>query len=772
MITAILKRDGRQEPFDSNKITTAITAAVRAVGCQNSVPVDMYVSKVVTAISVWYKETVPSVEQVQDLVENVLIEHGEAKVAKAYILYRAERNRQRDMNAELMHTFKDITFMDSSESDTKRENANIDGNSAMGAMLKYGTEGAKHFNHLYLLDPDVSEAHKNGDIHIHDLDFYALTMTCCQIDLSKLFSGGFSTGHGHLREPNDIASYSSLTCIAIQANQNDQHGGQSIPALDYYLAPGVLKTFRKRVIDNLTKYLEIKLTISADTAVEVVKKTLDAYGVIRSVEFTTSELERLRGILTTVLADKGMPVKFNAVSALAFALKKALGETDKATYQAMEALIHNLNTMHSRAGAQTPFSSINYGTDTSPEGRMVIKNVLLATKSGLGNYETPILPNQGFKIKEGVNYNPSDPNYDLFRLMLQVTAKRLNPTFIFLDAPFNLQYYKQGDPESEVPYMGCRTRVIANVYDRGAEKVSGRGNLSFTSINLPRLAIEAKQDLGVFFALLDEKLALVIKQLDKRLALQSSKKVKNFPFLMGQGVWRGSEKLGPEDTIEEVIKHGTLSVGFIGLAETLTALVGAHHAESKESQELGLRIVQHMRDYVDALSVERTMNYTLLATPAEGLSGRFTALDVKKYGVIAGVTDKAYYTNSFHVPVSFKTTIYNKLKLEAPYHAFANAGHISYVELDGDPAKNLDALEKVVRMMKELGIGLGAANHPVDRDRCCGYSGIIDNTCPGCGREADENIDRIRRITGYLVGTVERFNDAKKAEERDRVKHK
>ena len=427
--------------------------------------------------------------------------------------------------------------------------------------------------------------------------------------------------------------------------------------------------------------------------------------------------------------------------AQAFARRYADREIDRHTYQAMEALVHNLNTMHSRAGAQIPFSSLNYGTDVSPEGRLVIRNLLLATEAGLGNGETAIFPIHIFKVKEGVNFNPGDPNYDLFKLACKVSAERLFPNFSFIDAPFNLKYYKTGHPETEATYMGCRTRVVGNVYDPSREIVNGRGNLSFTSINLPRLAIKANHNIDFFFEQLDQQLNLVIDQLNHRFKIQCGKKVKNFPFLMGQGIWIDSEHLGPEDTIGEVLKHGTLTAGFIGLAECLTALIGKHHGESQAAQNLGLEIIGCMRKRMDEESAKTGLNYTLIATPAEGLSGRFVRLDRQRYGSIPGVTDREYYTNSFHIPVWFPISAYEKLRLEAPYHALTNAGHISYIELDGDPVKNLDAFESVVRFMKEVGIGYGSINHPLDRDPVCGYTGIIDDVCPRCGRHEGEAIE-------------------------------
>jgi ribonucleoside-triphosphate reductase len=558
------------------------------------------------------------------------------------------------------------------------------------------------------------------------MDFLTLTTTCCQIDLEALLKNGFGTGHGYLREPNDIRSYAALACIAIQSNQNDQHGGQSVPAFDYALAPGVAKTYARIYAENLKKALSLLPGDDPETR------------------------ER----------------------AEAFARAEADRETDRATYQAMEALVHNLNTMHSRAGAQIPFSSINYGTDTSPEGRLVTKNLLLATEAGLGNGETAIFPVSIFKVKEGVNYNPGDPNYDLFQLACRVSAKRLFPNFAFIDAPFNLQYYRPGRPETEIAYMGCRTRVIGNVFDETREIVTGRGNLSFTTVNLPRLALKSGGSEAVFWNLLDEKVGLIIDQLLERFKIQAKKKVKNFPFLMGQGIWMDSEKLAQDDEIGEILRHGSLSMGFIGLAECLKALTGKHHGESAASQELGLKIVEQMRRRMDEAALMYRMNFTLLATPAEGTAGRFVKMDREIFGSLEGVTDREYYTNGFHVPVYHKLGACEKIRLEAPYHALTNAGHITYIEMDGDPLQNLKAFEKIVRAMKEAGVGYGSINHPVDRDPVCGYTGVIEDTCPHCGRqEGGVKFERIRRITGYLVGTLDRFNDAKRAEERDRVKH-
>ena len=623
---------------------------------------------------------------------------------------------EKDFGHRVKKIFDEITAP--VDSNLKRDNANINGDTAMGAMLQYGANTAKEYYLDTMIDPDIAKMHREGYIHIHDLDFYGWTTTCTQIELRKLFKGGFDTGHGHLREPKSIGSYAALAAIAIQSNQNDQHGGQSIVDFDYAMGDGVRLTYER--------YLR--------------------------------EAFEIRSALTN---------RIDYVWQEEYALKKTIRDT----YQAMEGLIHNLNTMHSRAGAQVPFSSINYGMDTRWEGRLAIEQLLLATEAGLGNGETPIFPIQIFRVKEGVNYNPGDPNYDLFKLAIKVSAKRLFPNFSFIDAPFNLQYYKPGHPETEVAYIGCRTRVMGNVCGEGT--APGRGNLSFTSINLPRLAIEAEGDKEYFYERLDRMLMLVRKQLLDRYQVQCSRTARNFPFLMGEGVWRGSETLKAEDPVGKVLDEGTLSIGFIGLAETLKALCGAHHGESEEAQALGLKIVGYIRDFCDRSSKEYGLNFTCLATPAESLSGRFVRMDREKYGVIEGVTDREYYTNSFHVPVYFPISAFKKIQIEAPYHALTNAGHISYVEMDGDASQNLKAFEKIVRCMKESGIGYGSINHPVDRDPVCGYNGIIGDTCPGCGRKEsqDQPFERVRRITGYLVGTLDKWNDAKRAEERDRVKH-
>lgn len=748
MYKQIRKRSGELAAFDSQKISNAVAKANQSVKDEKITEMDL--KKLVdTIIAALPKGKVPTVEQVQDVVEAKLIAADYAKTAKAYILYRAEHNKIRQAEGDLMNIYKELTFCDAKDVDLKRENANIDADTAMGTMLKYGSEGSKYFINNYVLPKDIAAAHLNGDIHIHDEDFYMLTETCCQIDLLKLFKNGFCTGHGTLREPNDIRSYAALACIAIQANQNEMHGGQAVPNFDYSMEPGVKKTYRKMYRLGLSLYFEAALGMSEKDAEALAAYLHDELQAAIFMDNGDVLEQKLVALLPAHQRKNGYQeiTEEQAHAAHRFAAHTAWEETDKATYQAMEALIHNLNTMNSRAGAQVPFSSINYGTCTSPEARMVMRNLLKATDAGLGDGETPIFPVQIFKVKEGVNYNPGDPNYDLFKLAMKTSAKRLFPNFSFIDAPFNLQYY-DGSYNSEIAYMGCRTRVMGNVHDRTKEVTCGRGNLSFTSINLPRIGIEAHHDVKKFYQILDERIDLCIRQLLHRFKIQCSKRVYNYPFLMGQGVWIDSEKLGPNDSVAEVLKHGTLSVGFIGLAETLVALVGKHHGESEESQKLGLEIIGHMRKRMDDESEKTGLNFTLLATPAEGLSGQFVKIDKVKYGILPGITDRDYYTNSFHVPVYYPISAFKKIRTEAPYHAMTNAGHISYVELDGDTCKNLDAFEAVVRCMKEAGIGYGSVNHPVDRDPICGYNGVIDNVCPRCGRREGEpvSIERLNEL--------------------------
>ena len=749
MIQSIIKRDGRVVLFEQNKIASAILRSLEVAQEGDAADAARVANDVQRDLESHFKGESPNIEAIQDTVERQLMNHGFNAAAKAYILYRANRTRAREANTQLMKTIDEITNTDARISDMKRDNANIDGNTAMGSMLQIGSAGAKAYNEIYLLRPEHAKAYREGDIHIHDFDFYSLTTTCCQIDILKLFHGGFSTGHGYLREPRSIQSYAALAAIAIQSNQNDQHGGQSIPNFDYGMAEGVAKTYRKAFARRLRDAVEDYLDLADEEA--------DINAIIAAAEAATGEtakLESSEAFLDAIAA--GLCARYGLKEPMARKLItrasiRAYKKTNRDTQQAMEGFVHNLNTMHSRAGAQTPFSSINYGTDTSPEGRMVIRNILLALEAGLGHGETCIFPIHIFKVKEGVNYNEEDPNYDLFRLSMRVSAKRLFPNYTFLDSPYNLQYYVPGRPETEVATMGCRTRVMGNVYDPTRQIAYSRGNLSFTSINLPRIAIESQGDEKAFYEKLDHMLELTCQQLLDRFEIQASKHIHNYPFLMGQGVWLDSDNLNLSDDLREVLKHGTLSIGFIGLAETLTALYGRHHGQSEELQQKGLQIIGYMRDFCDRRSQELKMNVTLLATPAEGLSGRFIRMDQKRFGKIPGVTDREYYTNSFHIPVWYPISVYDKIRLEGPYHALCNAGHISYVELDGDTARNVEAFEAVVRCMHDHHIGYGSINHPVDRDPICGYVGIIGDVCPRCGRRegeeiSPERVEELRRM--------------------------
>ncbi len=756
MFKKIVKRDGEIVDFDPEKITEAIAKAGLKTEEFKHDRAKQLADKAVKRMEAEIKQRTPNVEQIQDIVEQVLMESAFKRTAKEYITYRQERNRIREAKSNLMSIYRTIAIADASEdSDVKRGNANVDGNSAMGKMLQFGAEGSKIFAKSILMSPEYAHAHDNGEIHIHDLDFYATgTLTCCQTDPLRLFAdGGFDTGHGHLRTPNSIRSYGALAAIILQANQNEQHGGQSIPNFDYAMAPGVNKSFRKAI-----------------------KRSAKAYEKFtgKKLDLKDEKLEEIEYGDEAALKKLKIPQEV---------IESANEEVERQTFQAMEGFIHNLNTMHSRAGAQVPFTSINFGTDTSEAGRLVMKCLLDATEKGLGKGETPIFPISIFKVKEGINYNPEDKNYDLFKRSMEVSAKRLFPNFVFLDAPFNLQGYKPGDYRTEIATMGCRTRVYSSIFPESDGITTGRGNCSYTTINLVRLGIKhgvclgerKKADWSGFYKELDEKMDLVAAQLLERFEFQANQHVRNFPFLMGEKNWFGSEKLKKDDTLRDVIKHGTLGIGFIGLAECLVAMMGVHHGENEEARELGLDIITHMRERCDEYCKKYHLNFSLIATPAEGIAGRFTKIDSKEYGEIKGVTDRDYYTNSYHVPVYYNIGAFEKIEIEAPYHALCNGGHITYIELDGDPSQNIDAFEAVIRKMKESNIGYGSVNHPVDRDPVCGYSGIIEgHRCPSCGREESEGdvpFERLRRITGYLVGSLERWNDGKKAEEHDRVKH-
>jgi len=673
MFQAIKKRDGREVEFTPGKITDAIFKAAQAVGGEDRQTAMELTVEVMKLLRNKYQGKIFGVEEVQDIVEKVLIESGHARTAKAYILYRANRTRMREAKSELMDVVSDILI------ETNRENANI-GNSPSAKMLQIGSAASRRYYLTRMIPEEFAKAHHAGEIHIHDLDFYAKTINCVQIPLGDLLQTGFHNGHGYIRPPKRPTSATALAAIILQSSQNDMFGGQSFPFFDRDLAPYVV----------------------------------DA--------------------------------------------------SEEETYQAMEALIYNLNSMHSRAGAQVPFSSINIGTDLTPAGQRVTRNLLLAYEAGLGRGENPIFPNIIFKVKKGVNLNSKDPNYSLFQLALRVAAQRMNPTFSFMDSSFNAKY--QFANGSEVSYMGCRTRVIGN--RRGPEATERRGNLSFTTVNLPRIALRAQRSLGRFYAELDRVLELACEQLLHRYRVQCRLQVKDLPFLMGQQIYLGSERLAACDSIEFAIQHGTLSVGYIGLAEALSCLVGGHHGESEEAQAQGMAIIQYMRNKIDEACEKYNLNYTLLATPAEGLSGRFANLDRREFGIISGVTDKEYYTNSSHIPVAFPISYHDKIAREGVYHKYANAGHIAYVEFEAPPIHNLEAVEAVVRHMQESDVGYGGINFPIDFCDSCYQRGVFPgDCCPFC---ESQNIRRVRRITGYL-STTDRFNDSKRAELRDRCKH-
>ncbi|MDR0300955.1 MAG: anaerobic ribonucleoside-triphosphate reductase, partial [Treponema sp.] len=620
---------------------------------------------------------------------------------KSYILYRANRSRLRDARSELMNTVSEIL------QETNRDNANV-GNSPSAKVLRISEAVSKDYYLKRVIPEKEAKAHREGDIYIHDLSWYGKTMTCLQIPLDRLLGEGFNNGHGYIRSPKGIKTAASLAAIILQSNQNDMHGGQSFAYFDR----------------DLAVYVEL-------------------------------EKKRQEKIIRRNLEGLGFSADEEKIKELAYELTK------EETFQAMEGFIYNLNTMHSRAGAQVPFSSVNLGTDTTDSGRMLTECFLLAYEKGLGKGESPLFPNVCFKLKEDVNFEEGDPNYDLFQLSMRVACKRLFPTFSFQDSSFNKPFR-----DEEVAYMGCRTRVMSNC--NGEEKTNCRGNLSFTTVNLPRLGIRAGKDLSQFWKLLDEVIDLTIEQLLTRYNIQKKLRVKDFPFLMGQKLYLDSEELLPNDTIEKAIRHGTLSIGFIGLAECLTALTGKHHGESTDAQNLGLTIVSHMRRRCDEATKKHKLNFSLLATPAEQLSGKFTKIDVEIYGVIPGVTDKEWYTNSFHVPVEYQIGALDKIKIEGAYHKYCNAGHISYVELEAAPEDNIEAYEALVRAMAEADMGYAAVNFPIDICHNCGFNGIIpEENCHKCG---SEDITRVRRITGYL-STIDRFNTSKLAEVKNRKIH-
>ncbi len=721
----VRKRSGQRVTYDRTKIFNAIAGANRDASTTDDKLSDDDIERVTDSVERELCDCeVVGVEEIQDRVEKALMAHGFFDVAKQFIVYRQRHSQRRAAQKKLVDTYRDIFFADSVNVDLKRDNANINTDASMGIMLKLGAESSKYFVDNYVLPEEFARADKDNWIHIHDKDFSLITFNCCQIDLLKLFRGGFSTGHGFLREPNSIRSYASLACIAIQSNQNDMFGGQSINAFDYAMSEGVRKSFRRALRDEVKRACDFC--------------DVTATGDIDFDACTYSEGDNPAAVesLSKVVGDEKLAAKI---------YRSACADVVEETHQAMEALIHNFNTLHSRAGAQVPFSSINYGMDTSAEGRLVIREVLNAIDAGLGNGETPIFPISVFQLKSGVNYNVDDPNYDLFRQACKVSAKRLFPNFVNIDAPYNLQYYKPGDYNSCVATMGCRTRVMSNV--NGREESGSRGNFAFVTINLPKLALEVKGDVDKFFALYDEYITLCHDYILFRLKTIEEKHVYNFPFLMGQGVWMDSEKLKPTDKIKDVLKHASYSIGFCGLAECLVALTGKHHGQSDEAQQLGLKIVKHLRERTDDYTRREKRNWTTFGTPAESTAGQFQCANRKVYGNIKGVTDRPYMTNSSHVPVYFPICAGEKIRIEAPYHAICNAGHIAYIEMDGDPTKNLSAFEALVRAMHDADMGYFSINHPVDRDPVCGYTGIIANECPHCHRkEVNTGTFHIKRL--------------------------
>ena len=744
----VIKRDGRKVEFDLSKIISATSKAVISAGTGIGIP--KKVADMVLETLQKENNAEITIEHIQDLVEISLMKLN-PDVAKCYILYRDTRSRERSKRSEINKKIAELIKIDASESDTKRENANIDGDTMCGSMLKIGGTVTKEYFFDNIIDTRFKKLHENGQIHIHDADLALFTINCLHINLKKLLAEGFSTGHGYLRSPTTIQSAATLACIALQSNQNDCFGGQAYPSIDYDLAPYVAKSFVRNVVEHLRSILSMtepedvyNYTGYKTDVLPVLDKYIkknehimnyDGYKIIRH---TLSDYLKKKGStfeLTTDIFDK--------------ICKYALSKTDRDTYQAMEAMQHNFCTLQSRSGGQTPFSSINFGTDTSEEGRMVTKNILLNVKAGLGSGETAIFPISIFKILKGVT-DKGSKNYDLFRLACEVSAVRAFPNFVNVSAPMNFKYYVPGRPETEIATMGCRTRVIGNHYDKNHQQTSGRGNLFFTTINLPYIALEALEKYPddeaaryhEFMKILDERIDDAMEVNRQRFEYISHRKAKNLPFLMGQHLYIGSENLGPEDEIGEVIKQGSISVGFIGLAETLTALFGKHHGESEKSQQYGLTIIGHMNDLMHKFSEEENMNYSLFATPAEGCSGRLLKACRKRFGIVPGVTDKLYLTNSVHVPVSYKISAFDKVNIEAPYHPLCEAGIIGYIELDYDATKNIDAFETLVNYMADSGMTYFSINHPVDHDPVCGYFGYIPvgGVCPRCGRKEGEGV--------------------------------
>lgn len=787
----IIKRDGKRENFSPSKITNAISKAFNATGIAHQ---EELIDEITQRVINHFENPTIGVEEIQDLVETELMK-VQPEVAKKYIIYRQWRNTERDRKTQIKHIMDGIVAID--KNDVNLSNANMSSHTPAGQMMTFASEITKDYTYKYLLPKQYAEAHQLGDIHIHDLDYYPTkTTTCIQYDLDDLFERGFHTKNGSIRTPQSIQSYATLATIIFQTNQNEQHGGQAIPAFDFFMAKGVLKSFQKVVVSSISFYFDMK-------GMEVDEAKLQALVKQHVASITPSEDEKK--ILLAAFADQQINLTADELEHI---LKKAYSQVRKDTHQAMEGFIHNLNTMHSRGGNQVVFSSINYGTDTSAEGRMVIEELLKATIEGLGTRgEVPVFPIQIFKIKDGVSYSEADykramedfdaamegkvefeaPNFDLFLKACRTTAKALFPNFMFLDTPFNQhEKWDASDPKRyryELATMGCRTRVFENL---NGEKTSlGRGNLSFTTMNLPRLAIEARikaesmsdcqsQDAierlakEIFISSVHDMAVFIAEQLYTRYQYQRTALARQFPFMMSNNVWKGGGNLNPNDEVGDVLNQGTLGIGFIGGHNAMVALYGQGHGHCQKAWDTLYEAVEEMNHVADEFKQKYHLNYSVLATPAEGLSGRFTRMDRRKYGVIPGVTDRDYYVNSFHVDVKEPITIVEKIKCEAPFHALTRGGHITYVELDGEAQKNVKAIAKIVKVMHDEGIGYGSINHPVDTCHNCGYKGVIYDKCPICN---SENILRMRRITGYLTGDLNSWNSAKRAEERDRVKH-
>ena len=792
----ILKRDGSQQPYDGEKIRSAVDKAFRAAGLVDEEGYALRIESLIQT-ELCHRNSQVAVEEIQDRVEAELMNLA-PQVAKKYIIYREWRTVQREKRTTLKRTMDGIVSIE--KNDINLGNANMSAYTPSGQMMTFASEVTKDYAMKYLLSAPFARAHAAGDIHIHDLDYYPTkTATCVQYDLADLFERGFHTKNGSIRTPQNIQSYATLATIVFQTNQNEEHGGQAIPAFDFFMAPGVRKTFIRQLADRLL-YAHSLLT-GRSFSDEERKGFVEA---LRGLEPPLAHTDAAAEALAAGLERIGCQLPATAVR---LALEEAYQRTKRDTHQAMEGFVHNLNTMHSRGGNQVVFSSVNYGTDTSEEGRMVIRELLAATVEGLGQGEVPIFPIQIFKVKEGVNYSEADyakaqadfagalagkytfetPNFDLLLLACKTTSHALFPNFLFLDTPFNQhELWRADDPKRylhEIATMGCRTRVFENVC--GPKTSVGRGNLSFTTMNLPRLAIEASRRAqrelptapveqqqerarALFLESVREMATFIGDQLHERYLYQRSALARQFPFMMGNDVWKGGAALAPQDEVGSVFDSGTLGIGFIGGHNAMVALYGEGHGRSDRSWQTLYDAVQVINEVVREYKQKYHLNYSVLATPAEGLSGRFTRMDRKRYGIIPGVNDLDYYVNSFHVDVREEIGMHDKIRREAPFHAITLGGHISYIELDGEAKKNVSVILKLVKTMKDTGIGYGSINHPVDTCQDCGYRGIIYDKCPVC---TSDRIARLRRITGYLTGSLESWNSAKQAEEHDRVKH-